>query len=403
MRDIDLFQAALGLSSEWVVEETAFDPKGKRLDIYLNFKRGSKFECPECGALCGSYDTSQHTWQHLNFFQYNTYLHAWVPRVQCKDHGVKQIAVPWARERSGFTLLFEALILTLVDQMPVKDIAEMLGVEDTRIWRIIEHYVNKDLERSDLAGVRRVGVDETSSQKGHKYVSLFVDLDTRKAIFVTKGKNSSTVEAFSKHLSKHGGAPEKIKEFSCDLSPAFISGIETMFPKAHITFDKFHIMKLLNKAIDDTRRSEQANEKNLKSSRYIWLKNPENLTEKQRKKLESLSSLSLKTGRAYRMKLVFQRIFSNEPVSFNRIEALKKWCNWALRSRIESLIEFAKTVLRHWNGIIRWFVSKLNNAILEGLNSLVQAAKARARGFRSVEYFKLIIYRIAGKYGAIPT
>jgi transposase len=388
MRDIDLFQAALGLGEEWIVEKTEFDSKGKRLDIYVNYKRGAKFACPECESLCGAYDSSLHTWQHLNFFQYTTYLHAWIPRTCCKDHGVKQIEVPWARERSGFTLLFEALIMTLVEQVPVKDIADMMGVEDTRVWRVIEHYVNKDLERADLSRVRRVGVDETSSQKGHKYVSLFVDMDTKKAIFVTKGKDSSTVEAFKDHLIKHGGNPESIQEFSCDLSPAFISGIEAAFPNAHITFDKFHVMKLLNKAIDDTRREEQANEKDLKSSRYIWLKNPENLTVKQRRKLDSLTSLQLKTGRAYRMKLVFQRIFSNEPVTFDRIEALRKWCRWALRSRIDPLITFAKTLQRHWKGITRWFVSRLNNAILEGLNSLVQAAKARARGFRSVEYFK---------------
>ena len=292
--------------------------------------------------------------------------------------------------------------MALVDQMPVKDIADMMEVEDTRLWRIIEHYVNKDLERSDLSTVRRIGVDETSSQKGHKYVSLFVDLDTRKVVFVTKGKDSSSVQAFKDHLIKYGGSPERITDFSCDLSPAFINGIEDNFPRAHITFDKFHVMKLLNNAVDETRRSEQVEEKDLKKTRYIWLKNPENLTKKQKEKLQSISSLQLKTGRAYRMKLIFQRIFSAEPVTFDRVEALRKWYGWAIRSRIDAIVEFAKTLKRHWEGITHWFVSTINNAILEGLNSLVQAAKTRARGFRSIEYFKLIIYRVAGKMVYLP-
>lgn len=402
MKDLDLFQKALGLGDEWFVEKTEFNVQEKRLDIYLDFERGSKFACPECGKLCGAYDTKEQTWRHLNFFQHKTYLHAFIPRVSCEGHGIKQIDIPWARQRSGFTLLFEAMIMALVDQMPVKDIAEMVGVEDTRLWRIIEYYVNRDIERSDLSEVRRVGVDETSSRKGHRYVSLFVDMDKRKVIYVTKGKDSSTLQGFKEHLKKYGGKPEQITEFSCDLSPAFISGIEEHFPGAHITFDKFHVMKLLNKAIDETRRQEQGEEKELKSSRYIWLKNPENLSAKQKKKLESLSELQLKTGRAYRMKLVFQQIFSNDPVIFDREEALKKWYHWAVRSRIKPVIDFAKTLKRHWAGITRWFVSGLNNGILEGLNSLVQAAKARARGFRSVEYFKLIIYRVAGKLGCLP-
>jgi transposase len=322
MKDYELFQAALGLGNEWFVVKSDFNQDEKRLDIYLDFERGSQFECPVCHELCGVYDAKELVWQHLNFFQYKTYLHAWVPRVSCKDHGVKQIQVPWARERSGFTLLFEAMIMALVDQMPVKAIADMVGIEDTR--------------------------------------------------------------------------------FSCSLSPAFINGIETLFPQASITFDKFHVMKLLNQAVDETRRREQVEEKDLIKTRYIWLKNPEHLKKKQQETLQSLSTLQLKTGRAYRMKLVFQYIFKPGHVSFNREEALKKWYAWAIRSRIEPMVEFAKTLKRHWAGIVRWFMSNITNAILEGLNSLIQAAKARARGFRSIDYFKLIIYRVAGKLGYLP-
>ena len=401
MKDLDIFQAALGLGEEWFVVKTEFNPQGRRLDIYLDFIPGTQFPCPVCNVPNKAYDTTERTWQHLNFFQHATFIHARLPRVECETDGVKQIQVPWARERSGFTLLFEAMIMALADEMPICSIAEMAGVHDTRIWRIIEHYVNKDVNNLDLSQVIRVGVDETSSKRGHQYVTLFVDMDTSKVIFVTKGKDADTLKAFTTHLEAHNSTADQILEFSSDLSPAFISGITTYFPNAHITFDKFHVMKLLNKAVDETRRSEQMHEKNLKSSRYVWLKNPGNLSKKEQAKLDSLSGKKLKTGRAYRMKLLFQELFTyNEE---RAITGLKKWYVWAMHSRLEPIKAFARTLKRHWNGIVRWFKTKLTNGILEGLNSLVQAAKARARGYRSVEYFKLMIYMVAGKMGRLPT
>jgi len=400
MKDLDIFQAALGLGKEWIVVKTAFNAKEKRLDIYLDFSPGTQFPCSVCNLPSKVYDTTERTWQHLNFFQHATYIHARLPRVDCQTDGIKQIQVPWARERSGFTLLFEAMIMALADEMPVYSIAEMIGVHDTRLWRIIEHYVNKDVAKLDLSKIRNVGVDETSSKRGHHYVTLFVDMDTSKVVFVTKGKDADTLEAFKSHLEAHKGRVDQILEFSSDMSPAFISGITDHFPKAHITFDKFHVMKLLNEAVDATRRSEQRQEKDLKSSRYVWLKNPGNLSIKEQTKLESLSGRILKTGRAYRMKLLFQELFTYDEDS--AIEGLKKWYFWATHSRLEPIKTFAKTLKKHWDGIVRWFKTKLTNGILEGLNSLVQAAKARARGYRSVEYFKLMIYMVAGKMGRLP-
>lgn len=401
MKDLDIFQAALGLGEEWAVVKTEFDALAKRLDIYLDFLPGTQFPCPVCNVPNKVYDTTERIWQHLNFFQHATYIHARLPRVDCQTDGVKQIQVPWARERSGFTLLFEAMIMILADEMPICSIAEMVGVHDTRIWRIVEHYVNRDVDNLDLSKVSKVGVDETSSKRGHHYVTLFVDMDTSKVIFVTKGKDADTLKAFTAHLEAHKGRADQIIEFSSDLSPAFISGITTYFPNAHITFDKFHVMKLLNKAVDETRRSEQMQEKDLKSSRYVWLKNPNNLSKKEQAKLDTFSGKKLKTGRAYRMRLLFQELFTYDEE--RAISSLKKWYFWATHSRLEPIKAFARTLRKHWNGIVRWFKTRLTNGILEGLNSLVQAAKARARGYRSVEYFKLMIYMVAGKMGRLPT
>lgn len=400
MKNLDIFQAALGLGEEWLVVKTEFTAEAKRLDIYLDFAAGTQFPCTVCGKKSGVYDTTDRTWQHLNFFQYATYIHARLPRVDCQTDGIKQIQVPWARERSGFTLLFEAMIMAFADDMPVLSIADMVGVHDTRIWRIIGHYVNKDVDNLDLSKVRHVGVDETSSKRGHNYVTLFVDMDTSRVIFVTKGKDSETLKGFKDHIISHKGTAEQITEFSSDLSPAFISGVTKYFPEAHMTFDKFHVMKMLNAAVDATRRSEQIQEKDLKSSRYVWLKNPSNLSVKEKKKLDSFSGKKLKTGRAYRMKLLFQELFTYDEE--RALAGLKKWYVWAMHSRIDPIKAFARSLKKHWDGIVRWFKTKLTNGILEGLNSIVQAAKARARGYRSIDYFKVMIYMVAGKMGHLP-
>jgi transposase len=212
MKDLDLFQAALGLNEQWIVTKSEFKPQEKRLDIFLDFIPGSEFACPECKVNAKVHDTIEKTWQHLNFFQHAAYLHARVPRIECQKDGVKLIDVPWARKQSGFTLLFEALIMAMTREMPVNAIAALVGITDKRIWRVIEHYVKKDLATQDLSEVTRIGVDETSSKRGHSYVTIFVDMDTNKAIFVTEGKDASTVKSFKDHLLSHKGNPVKIKE-----------------------------------------------------------------------------------------------------------------------------------------------------------------------------------------------
>ena len=401
MRDTDLLQIALGLKEPWFVVKSDFDAEQKRFDIFLDFRKGSIFPCPECGSSGKVHDTVEKTWKHLNFFQHETYLHARMPRIRCDKHGVKLVDVVWARKQSGFTLLFEALVMAMMSMMPVKAVAKQLGVTDKRLWRILEHYVGEDLAKQDLSSLEKVGIDETSIKKGHNYVSLFVDMEKGKVVYVTEGKDAATVERFTQHLKEHGGNPEAISEASIDMSPAFMTGVGTHLPQASITFDKFHVIKLLNKAVDDIRKEERRTEPLLKSTRYLWLKNPGNLTKGQTTALASLAKLKLKTARAYRMRLVFQEAFT---LSWEyAIKALEKWYAWAIRSRLSPIIEFARMLKRHWDGIVRWFTSGLTNAVLEGLNSLVQAAKARARGYRTEKNFKIMIYLVAGKLGLLST
>ena len=397
MRDTELMQMALSLVKPWVVEDCTFDVSEKRLDIHINFERGGIFPCPVCGrAGCKAYDTQEKTWRHLDFFQHETYLHAFVPRVSCPKCGIKTAAVPWARPGSHFTLLFEALLMAMCKKMPVKGVAEIVKEHDTRIWRILKHHVEEARSREDFSNVRRVGMDETSRRKGHNYVSFFMDMAEPRLLFGTVGKDASTVQSFAEDLEDHGGDPAKISEVTIDMSKALIAGVEKNLPKAQITFDKFHTVKLINEAVETTRREEQKSHEELKRSRYLWLKNPQNLRQEETARLALLLERGyLKTGRAYRIKLAFQGLYSE---SRSTAEAyLKRWYFRATHSRLPAMIKAAHTVKDHWEGILRWFETGLTTGLLEGMNSIIQAAKAKARGYSNPGYLLTIAYLIAGR------
>lgn len=398
MQENELFQMALGLQPPWQVDHCSFAVEPGRLDIYLDFPKGAVFACPVCGvASCKAYDTEALTWRHLNFFQHQTYLHARTPRVDCSLCGIHRVAVPWARPGSDFTLLFEAFALQLAKVMPVRSMAQLVGEHDTRIWRIVNHYVDLARSKADHSAVTQVGIDETAVRRGHDYVSLFVDLKERRVLFATPGKDASTVSAFAQDLQAHQGDPQAITDVSIDMSKAFIKGVGEHLPNASLTFDKYHLVSLVNAAVDEVRREESKLHPELTGTRYLWLKNPDNLSAHQRQKLETfdLTRCHLKTARAYQIRLVFQDFFNQPPEDAELF--LKRWYFWATHSRIQPIIDVAKTIRRHQEGILRWFTSRINNGILEGINSLVQAAKAKARGYRSTRNLTSIIYLLAGK------
>ena len=397
MRDTSLLQQALGLTPPWTVSRSDFDPEAHRLDIQIDFAPGSRFACPACGASdCPAYDTERKTWRHLNFFQHQAWLTARLPRIRCDGCGIKTVTVPWARPGSGFTLLFEALVMTMVSAMPVAAVARIVGEHDTRLWRVLHHYVEQARARIDAAGVTRVAIDETAARRGHDYITLFADIDQARVLFATEGKDASTVAAFADDLAAHGGDAGAIEEVCIDMSPAFIKGVAESLPNAAVTFDKFHAVKIVNDAVDQVRRSEQKHQRLLKGTRYIWLRNPDNLSERQRATLDSLPTQHLKTARAYQIRLAFQDFYRQDNPK-QATQYLKRWYFWATHCRLSPMIDAAYTIKRHWDGILRWFDSRIANGLIEGINSLVQAAKAKARGYRSIRNLKAMVYLLAGK------
>jgi transposase len=314
------------------------------------------------------------------------------PRTKCPKCGERLWIPPWGRRKSGFTLLFEAMIITLAKDMPISQVAELVREQDTRIWRIIRNHVKRSYTAKQFANIKKVGIDETSSRKGHNYVTIFANIENGEVLYATEGKDSATIKAFAEELPKHGAEAKQIQEVTMDMSPAFISGVGEQFPDASITFDKFHVMQLLNKAQDEVRRSEQKKNPLLKKTRYIWLKNPENLSEEQTKQLATLRHENLRTAKVYQMKLTFQDIYRNIKEADAADAAIKKWLSWAVRSRLEPIKKFARTVKKHYTGILRYYSSRLTSGKMESINSRVQEAKRRAKGFRNIDNFIAMIY-----------
>jgi transposase len=397
MNELGLFTLALGLSKPWQVVDLKFSKGEGRLDLWLDFVKGAKFPC-SCGetAEADVHDTLDRTWRHLNFFQYETYLHARVPRIQCGACGVKQVEVPWARPGSGFTLLFELLVLSLSREMSVAAVAELTSEHANRLWRILKHYVERARRAVDLSGFHQLGIDEFAIRKGHVYMTSFGDLEASRVIFLGEGRKKGVVKAFIKDLVSRGIDPDQIDVVCCDMWDPYLNGIGKFLKKAMVVFDRFHVMNQINKAIELVRREEQRENEALRKSRFLWLKNPKNLTSQQEARLAGLKRLDLRTARAYQIKLALARFWEivdpAEAMSY-----LKRWYFWATHSRLLPVIQAARTIKRYWKGVVNFLDARVTNGMVEGLNSKIKTAMKRAYGFKQVGYLRTIIYLVAGR------
>ena len=416
-----LFEAALGVRPPWRVAGIEFKAGARagrgRLDIRLDFERGGELPCPECRKPCKAHDTDEQTWRHLNFFEHETYLVARTPRVKCEEHGVLKVEVPWARPGSGFTMLFEAYVMALAPEMPMAALARMVGEHDTRLWRVVKRHVEEARTQVDMSEVRSVVVDETSRAKRHSYVTLFLEpkkLDEEgrvasdaRVLFVADSRAHGTFHAFVSDLQAHGGAAVNVKDVCMDMSHSYQRGAAEALPWAAVTFDRFHVMKIVSFALDETRRREGAGRIELRRSRYLWLSNPSKLSSSQREHLESLSATNLLTAKAYQMRLNLQALWERRKPE-RAATYLRRWCNWVLRVAqrpkdpkktwvLEVMHKTALTLRANAQGILNYFRLRMTSGVIESVNSLAQAARARARGYRSADTFITMIYLIAGR------
>ena len=392
-----LFQVALGLQSPWFIEDVRLEQQTNSVEIKINFNAGVKFACPSCHAECSVHDTKEKRWQHLNFLQYCCYLTARVPRVNCNKCGkVVQAEVPFARSNSGFSLLLECMMLQLSKIMPVNEVAKLFKISDDRVWRVMHHYVPKAASEMDWSTVKNIGIDETSRKKGHNYITTITDLDTNRVIYVTSGKDATTVTEFRNELEKRGIMPSQIQHICSDLSPAFILGIRSNFPSTEHVYDKFHVVKIVNKAVDEVRAKEAKINEKIRNCKYALLKKPENLTAKQKTTLDGILAEYTQSGEAYRFKLAFQDLFKL-PSKTEAELYLTDWITSVQKSTVPQMKKLAKSIKRHWNGILNWFDNKISNGKVEALNCGIQNLKRRAKGFRTLDNFKVLIYLVMGR------
>jgi transposase len=400
----EVFSLGLGLSAPWKLAGHRLDVEKRPHELHLEVAadRGALFPCPDCKRACKAHDFESFTWRHLNFFQHHCFITARVPRVECPDHGVKRVTVPWARAGSRFTLLFEQAALILAREMPVAAAARFMGITDKRLWRILQHYVARAVAALDLGSVRAVGLDETASKRGHNYVTVFIDMDRadKPVIFATPGKGKACVAAFRTFLLGHRGEPTRIAEVVCDMSPAFLAALATSFPKAAVTVDWFHVVQIFTTAVDQVRKAEARSRQLPKAIRWAILKAGDaRLTDDQRIALAELETGGFATAAAYRAKEMLRWIRHAETPQAARWRITRFINHIGLGLEPTTLLDPVRralgTVATHVERIIQRWKSSHSNARLEGLDGIFQAARARARGYRNTATYITIIYLLA--------
>lgn len=398
-----LFTQALGLPTPWQVVDVDFRADQGRI-VFQVACDATRLACPACGAAEQPiHDRRERRWKHLNFFQYEALIEARVPRVRCdKCDMVTQITVPWARPGSGFTQTLEAFIVALCKEMPVLAVANLLRVSDDRIWRTLDFYTEQARAREDFSAVQRISADERSARKGQRFLTLFWDMDARRLLFGTQGRNAQTFGTFAEDLAVHGGDAQAITDVSLDLGLAYQAGAREHCPNARMSFDPFHVVALAHKALDEVRRAEAKREPDLKGIRWGTLKDARNWTRKQIDDMHWLQRSNLQTARAWRLKQALREVFAHAEGPDEAHALLTRWISWARRCRLAPFKRLGATVCKNLDGIVEHFRSGLSNGFTEAMNGRIQAAKARARGYGTDRHLLTIAYLICSKLCHLP-
>ena len=408
MKDRQLYAAILGIQAPWTVTNVDVDLEAKEIRVSLAIKPRKRMRCPECGKRRPGYDSSPlRSWRHLDTCQLKTILMARIPRVNCPKHGVLQIKVPWAEDRSRFTALFEALVINWLHEANSTAVAYQLGLSWEQVDGVMQRAVERGLERRGPRLPTRVGVDEKAFRRGQDYVTIVSDQDTGDVVYIAKDRTKGSLDEFYRQFNE--SERTKVESVSMDMWQAYISSTEEHIPEAgkKIAFDKFHIAKHLGDAVDQVRRSENKKLRRddndiLVGTRYLWLTNPDHLSERRWLDFAELRKSQLKTARAWALKETAMTLWDYNTRGWAE-KAWKKWYSWAIRSRLDPIKKVARMVKRHWDGVITAVVTKVNNAQAEGINSVIQWMKSGARGYRNWERYRNAIYFHLGGLELYPS
>ena len=392
MTEIEIFTKALELGTPWEVQEVYFKEEGskKTLHIHVGYAKGSQFHYE--GKEYSVYDHQERTWRHYDFFQHECFLHARVPRVRTEEGYVRLIKVPWAEEGSSFTLLFESKVLDFVKNgMSVSGTGVTMGIGSGRVHRIIKRKVIDALLVEDLGAVKELSIDETSSKKGHNYLTILCDREAKKVVGIGVGKVIESVEEGLQEMEFRGGSRETVRCISMDMWRAYIAAAQQKMSQADIVFDRFHLTYNLNRAIDRIRRAEQKKFSDLKRTKYLWLRNHDKLEEREKEVIADLSQQYQTIGEAYRLKELFREVLDHAQED-SRLKWLNAWMNEAWASGIPLIRQFVNMLREHWYGIKTYFKKLATNAFAERVNLKIQEIKRIAKGYRNINNYKMMIY-----------
>lgn len=400
------YEQMLGLNDPWVVSKTKLDLEKMCLFINIDTTRGAKLPCPSCGKFCPKEDhREERVWRHLDTMQFKTSIICKIPRINCPEHGILSVKIPWADSHSRFTLLFEYFAIdVIITAKSIKAATDLLGLSWDQIHEIQKKAVERGLKRRQNEELKNIGIDEKNFLKGHSYVSVLADINRGRVLEVVKDRTEESVISLLNTLSEE--QKEKIEAIAMDMWPAFMNGSKKIIPKADIVHDKYHIATYLGKAVDLVRRKEnnfliKNGDGSLKGTKYLWLTNPVNFTKEVKKKFRSFAIDEMKVGRAWSIKEMFRHFWDYRyyKVAYN---FFKNWYFWATHSKLKPIIDAAKTIKRHLVGILNYLKHQITNATSEGLNSKIQSIKSNARGFRNFQNYRISILFHCGKLNLHP-
>lgn len=408
MQDKELYQHLLGLDSPWSVSEVTLNMEEQQIDVCVEHPSGTKFCCPECGRSLACYDhVRDRQWRHLDSCQFKTILHAAVPRVQCPEHGVKQVRVPWAEKQSRFTILFERLAIdVLLATQTVTGAMSILRTNWDQTWNLLQRAVRRGQDRKEDKPLPRIGIDEKAFSKGQSYITLLYDLDNSTVEAITDGNNTESGNACFSQLSLEQIA--SVEAVAMDMSAAYVKAAKQCIPLAEekIVHDRFHVMQHATKAVDKVRRGEhrrlkKENDHRLSKTRYIWLTSQENLTDKQRVLLEDVFHLRLETGKAWAYKELLRDLWNHDEAASATIY-FKDWYRRVIHTKLEPMKKVARMIKERLANVVSYCTHGITNAVAEGINSKIMSIKRRVGGYRNIENFKTAIFFHCGRLDLYP-
>ncbi len=409
MQDTKLFETILGLQAPWHIARVALDTSGERVDLWVEHDAAARWVCPECEVSAPGHDhAEERVWRHLDTCQYQTFLHARVPRVDCPTHGVRQVRVPWAEPRSRFTLLLERLVIDLILQCStVTGACRIARISWDEAWGVMRRSVARGQARKVATPKRYIGVDEKAFRKGHQYHTIVCDLEASTVDFVTPDRRTESLAAYYDTLTE--AQRTALQAVAMDMWPAYIRATTDGLPQGDqkIVFDRFHIMREMTRAVDTVRKQEhraflKAGEASpLTRTKYLWLRSEEHQTTEQAEALALLHTHGLHVSRAWAIKESLRALWTyRQRAAVSRF--FDRWYAWAIRSRLEPVKRVARTIKRHLDGVLRYVQHPITNGVAEGLNSKIMSVKRKAGGFRNPDHFTIAIYFHCGGLDLYP-